>query len=142
MGPVAPNRSRFWEKHGRRLRIATSMLAAAVCLMASMGCLALNFGTWSTHTEDASVVSQTGSVTIAKGQEATVYYPKAYASPPNLELDDTWHSYKIIEQKADCFRVRNDSGTWALNWTARGVPVQPAVVLAPSVPAATEAANP
>jgi hypothetical protein len=77
-----------------------------VCPLISLGCLSLNFGGWSHKADDPSVLAQTGSVPIPKGQEVTVYYPKPYASPPNLELDDTFHSYKIIEQKADCFRVR------------------------------------
>jgi hypothetical protein len=125
----------------RRVRIATCVFAAILCPLASMGCLALNFGGWSQKADDPSVLMQTGSTPIPKGQEATVYYPKPYASPPNLELDDTFHSYKIVEQRADCFRVRNDSGTWVLNWTARGVCVQAPVVVAPSAPVTT-AANP
>jgi hypothetical protein len=137
MEPAAPKQSNSWDVRGRRRRIALCVFAAIVCPMMSMGCLSLNIGGWSQKADDPSVVAQTGSTAIPKGQEATVYYPKPYASPPNLELDDTFRNYKIIEQKADCFRVRNESGTWDLKWTARGVPVQPAVVVTPSTPPAT-----
>lgn len=125
--------------HSRRVRIAISVIAAIMIPMMSMGCLALNFGGWSQKSDDPSIVAQSGSVPIPKGQEVVVYYPRPYASPPNLELEDTFHNYKIVEQRPDCFRVRNESGTWDLKWTARGVPVQPPVVATPTTPPATAA---
>jgi hypothetical protein len=121
MRPTAPARP------GRRLRVASCMVAFIACALLSMGCLSLNFGARSPKEDDPSVLSQTGSVPVAKGQEVTVYYPKPYGSPPNLQTDDSVHGYQIVEQKADCFRVRNDNSAWDLKWTARGVPV-PTVV--------------
>jgi hypothetical protein len=102
-----------------------------------MGCLSLNFGGHSSKADDPAVLTQTGSATIPRGQEAVVYYPKPYTSPPNLETDDSFHNYKIVEQKPECFRVRNEGGAWDLKWTARGVGTQPPVTMAPATPAAT-----
>lgn len=134
------------KRHRRRGYVAAG--AALVALVSSMGCLNLQFGGKSSPTEDPSVVPQTSSITIPKGQELTVYYPKPYASPPNLEVDNSSPNCKLIEQKADHFRVRNDGAApLTMTWTARGVPgqpagvgAQPAVVAVPGTP--TVAANP
>lgn len=126
----------------KRRRACLAVGAAIVALVSSMGCLNLQFGGKSSTTEDPSVVPQTSSITIPKGQELTVYYPKPYASPPNLELDNSSQNCKIIEQRADHFRVRNDGTTLEVKWTARGVPMQAAVVVAPTTPGVTTGANP
>src|SRR4051794_3354359 len=100
------------------------LAAAALTLLAiasSMGCLSFSFGGRQQPAEDPSVLAQSGSVTVPKGQVKDVFYPVPYPSPPNLELDDSFHHYVVIDQQADHFRVRNDSGAWDVKWTARGV---------------------
>lgn len=100
-----------------------------VCAMlaSGAGCLSISLGGWRQH-EDPNVLKQTGSVSIPRGEIREVYYPVPYPSPPNLEIDDSFHHYTILEQKADHFRIRNDNGSWHVTWTARGVRVPPAIV--------------
>ena len=149
MSDLAHSPKNPWIKRKRR-RGNVAAGAALVALVCSMGCLNLQFGGKSNCTEDSSVVPQTSSITIPKGQELTVYYPKAYASPPNLVLDNSSPTCKIVEQKADHFRVYNDGAApVTVNWTARGVPgqpagvgAQPAVVAVPGTTPTTVAANP
>jgi len=127
----------------RQPRPALCVVLVIVCSLLSMGCLSLNFGNWTSHNnEDPSVLSQTGSARVTKGQIADIYYPVPYASAPNVELDDMFHNYEIVEQKADHFRVRNNSGSWDVKWTARGMRVaQPAIVVQPTT-VTTSATNP
>jgi hypothetical protein len=149
MSDLAHRPKNPWIKRNRR-RGYVAAGAALVALVCSMGCLSLQFGGKSNCTEDASMVPQTSSITIPKGQELTVYYPKAFASPPNLELDNSSPTCKIVEQKADHFRVRNDGATpLTVTWSARGMPGQPAgvgaqptVVAVPGTPTTTVAAKP
>lgn len=149
MSDLAHSPKTPWVKRNRR-RGYGAVGAALVALACTMGCVNLQFGGKSNCTEDPSVVPQTSSITIPKGQELTIYYPKAYVSPPNLELDNSSAACKIVEQKADHFRVRNDGATpLTVNWTARGMPAQPAgvgaqptVAAVPGTPTVVTAANP
>jgi hypothetical protein len=79
------------------------------------------------------VLTQEGTVSLRPGSEQTVYYPLPYASPPNLELQDNYDSYEVVEQKETCFRIRSGSSPWnrPATWKARGVR---ALAPVPSVP--------
>lgn len=127
----------------RRPQPALCVVLVVVCSLLSMGCLSLSFGNWTSHTnEDPSVLSQTGNARVAKGQIADIYYPVPYVSAPNVELDDMFHNYEIVEQKADHFRVRNKSGTFDVKWTARGVRTGQPAITVPTTTVTTAATNP
>jgi hypothetical protein len=86
-------------------------------------------------------------VPAATGEPITVYYPVPYASPPNLEIHDSFHNCRILEQRADGFRIVQDNPVLTFTWTARGVksapaaqPVAPAsVAVLPAAPASVPA---
>lgn len=106
-----------------------TLLLAIVCLsLLTTGCLCLSFGGGcegcggGEHTESSGVLTQKGSLPKASGEPVTVYYPVPYASPPNLELRDPLNKCRIIDQRADSFRIVQDGpGMPDVNWTARGV---------------------
>jgi hypothetical protein len=126
--------SQFCIHTNRAARLATCVFAALM----SMGCLSLNFGNWSRTSDDPAVLTQSGSAKVSVGQVTDIYYPVAYATAPNLELED--HKYEIVEQKADHFRIRNDHGTPDVKWTARGVRAgQPAIIVQPNAATVTAA---
>jgi hypothetical protein len=109
----------------------TVIVASVLSFLAiSLGCMCLSFGE---RTEviapDGPYTRQTGSLTVAPGQELAVYYPSPYPSPPNLVVDDRSHQCQIIEQRPDCFRVKNVSSTpQELTWTSRGLRGTPPAV--------------
>jgi len=133
----------------RRGVIITTALAFAAL---GLGCMSFTFGG---HTdmvaphEPAATADlakeQTGNAQVAGGEEITVYYPIPYASPPNLVMRDPNAVCRVIEQKADCFRIRNTASLTAgynyVAWTARGVPVQPQGVSPANAPATSAAAT-
>ena len=109
----------------RQIERGLAAVGAMSFLACSLACMSLNIGGTadSSFREDTSG-RQTGKLFVAPGQEAVVYYPTPYASPPNLELDDSrvQKSCQIVEQRPDGFRVRNMSATPIdVGWQARGV---------------------
>ncbi len=136
----------------RLLRWKLLVLLGVICLpLLATGCICLSFGGWgqgfSEHTDgehhDAGgAVTQKGALTFGNGEPVTVYYPVPFASPPNLEIRDQPNKCKIIDQRADCFRIVQDGpGVPPVHWTARGVTVPaspvtvtPAVVATPVQP--------
>jgi hypothetical protein len=116
--------------------------AAVVIVLTVLGCMSLSFGgkTYECHSGeghcgDDSYV-QSGAAHLHGSAEQDVYYPVAYASPPNVELSgDDADDCEIVEQKPEHFRIHNNS-LWSadVEWKARGVRQPPA--LAP-VPAGT-----
>jgi hypothetical protein len=108
---------------GRRLtRGKILLLLALICLpLLATGCVCLSFGGCD-HSETDGVLVQKGEVKCGYESQVTVYYPVAYASPPNLEINDHAKNFSILEQRPDCFRiVQVRPGLPAIEWTARGV---------------------
>jgi hypothetical protein len=50
---------------------------------------------------------QQGRLNVSAGNTQEVYYPIAFRSPPNLQLDGdaNWQAVKLLEQKADHFKI-------------------------------------
>jgi hypothetical protein len=120
----------------RRLAAAS---AALLFLVMVLGCMSLQFGGGTrevVHSDD-SAYAQTGKVRVPVGKEVQVYYPVAYVSPPNLEMESPFDDSMIItEQKGDHFLVKNiGSLDRRVEWTARGVKAPQAAVVAAPTPA-------
>jgi hypothetical protein len=113
---------RRWE---RRVAIAGGV-AFFVCVL---GCMSLNFGRMETvQPVEANV--QTGKVTIPANQTLEVFYPTPYVVTPNLVVDSTWNDCKIVEQKANEFRIQNPSSfAREITWKTRGEKMPPEVLL-------------
>ncbi|HEV8062832.1 MAG TPA: hypothetical protein VGP68_23335 [Gemmataceae bacterium] len=121
---------------GRRLtRWKLLLLLVLVCLpLLATGCLCLSFG-GSDHPESDGVLTQSGEVTCGPGRPVVVYYPIPYASPPNLEIRDCFKKCSVLEQKADCFTIAEDSpAVLRIDWTARGVRAPTTTPIAPPAP--------
>jgi hypothetical protein len=131
---------------------ATACVAACLSLLAVLGCMSISIGGGGSHEVKTAaadetgtgVLAQDGKVIIRPGVEQVIYYPVSYASPPNLELEDTHGFCDIVEQKEGFFRVRFRTGFMtsqeSLPWKARGTRCPPP----PSGPpaAAAETATP
>jgi hypothetical protein len=89
-------------------------------------------------TEDGSF-QQCGEVRLAPGEERIVYYPIAYAQPPNLELDNLCNTCVLLEQHSDRFCIRNPALTSrTVEWRARGVKACAPVAPPAAAPAGTD----
>jgi hypothetical protein len=109
---------------------------AIAVLTLALGCMSFSFGGRTevvaphppSGTADVAG-EQKGNVQVAGGEEMTVYYPVPFATPPNLVIRDPAAACRVVEQRADCFRVRNTAsvvaGNYEVGWTARGVQVPP-----------------
>jgi hypothetical protein len=115
-------------------------VAGALFVLILIGCM--NFAIGNRTIEDGNgVLVQEGDVHLTKDGEEDVYYPIPYASVPNLEVNDSFAHFKIIEQKEDHFRIRNTSFIAEdVHWHARGVrigllpPPGPGPILSSSPP--------
>ena len=127
-------------RNTRRLGI----LAAVTVVLTFLGCMSFTVGgrTYQSppieRMEDGLFV-QTGGIHLAAGADQDVYYPVAYAHPPNLTLDDDESdNFSIVEQQADHFRIHNTSlFSQDATWHARGLhgaPVEPPVEALPIGP--------
>jgi hypothetical protein len=116
----------------KRLRWKLLFVLGVICLpLLSTGCICLSFGGWghdsgeqceSKHHDSDGAVTQKGSLTFGNGEPVTVYYPVPFASPPNLEIRDQFNKCRIIDQRADCFRIVQDGPSVpSVHWTARGI---------------------
>jgi len=103
----------------RIVGISCGTLFLAICL----GCMSLNFGgRTEVMTREDGPGPQGGKVRLACGEELDVYYPLPYVSPPNLETERSSDDVRVVEQRADHFRIQNTSlFSRELTWTARGV---------------------
>jgi hypothetical protein len=118
-------------------------LALALLLpILATGCFCLSIGGSEKGTSEDGIVKQSGKIELDRGRELDVYYPIPYASTPNLELDDWFNNYRIIEQKADHFRVKNVGGAFGVEWTARGVRACNPTPLAVPVPTPAPPSSP
>ncbi len=108
------------------------LLLVLVCLpLLATGCLCLNIGGCD-HPENDGVLTQSGEAICGPGRPVIVYYPIPYATPPNLEIRDCFKKCTVLEQKADCFTIAQDSRSFpSVEWTARGVRAQPLTPIAP-----------
>jgi hypothetical protein len=111
----------------RRRRIHRIFAAAGASTFVgfALGCMSLNIGSTTNETVSAELAAglQRGKAHLRGGEENVVYYPKSYASIPNLEFDDeqSKKDFVIVEQTSDHFRVRNVSqSAHDLAWKARG----------------------
>jgi hypothetical protein len=117
----------------KHLRWRLLLVLGIICLpLLSTGCICLSFGGWggheskescdSEHPSTGGAVTQKGNLTFGNGEPVTVYYPVPFASPPNLEIRDQFSKCRIIEQRADCFKIVQDGPSIpSVHWTARGV---------------------
>jgi hypothetical protein len=101
-------------------------LGIAIFIGFSLGCMNLSFGgrTEVVTKESDSIADgvQRGKAYADYGQEVVIYYPIPYASPPNLEIENDGKRYlHIVEQKPDCFKVKNNHVGVEIAWKARGV---------------------
>lgn len=127
--------SRRRDTHGAsmRKRVAASVGAAAV-LAFCLGCMSLNFGGKTEVVQsDDGTGSQCGKIQLAAYEELTVYYPVPYYSPPNLQLDTGCEHFRITDQRADHFKVKNVNGlTREVSWKARGMKSLPPGTIIPT----------
>jgi hypothetical protein len=106
------------------------------------------YGVQSETSQDDSVLVQTGYITLSSAHGPyEIFYPRAYASPPELTFPDVAGSLvdtATLEQTAQGFRVHLTGWTSAgmLKWRARGVPAPGGKVPAPAAPAALGAPAP
>jgi hypothetical protein len=106
-------------------RLAALAAGVLLCLVV-LGCMSISFGGKNICCPDPpEPFEQKGEVCLS-GQGDDVYYPIAYASPPNLTVNSSLGSATVVEQKPDHFRV---CGTGKVKWVARGVRVGPTVVI-------------
>src|SRR5262245_48508598 len=93
---------------GVLLRRMVLVTACLLFLAIVLGCMSLSIGS---HHEavsnDESGAMERGKVTVPAHQELDVYYPVAFASPPNLTVDSTWDDCLVVNQAADHFRIKN-----------------------------------
>jgi hypothetical protein len=153
-----PTNASFSGASGRKSRILNKLISRPMALGAAvlstaiiLGCMNFSFSVGGSEHKngDEEVLCQEGETTLQPGQSLEVFYPIAYEHPPNLELSSTFNEYDIIDQRMDCFRVRNRDQlhTTSITWKARGtkclpkpVPVEgpaitPAPAAEPSLPA-------
>lgn len=143
-----------WATHAAHKGVGTVRKAvilgtAILSFTLALGCMSFSFGerTEVIRSPEPSAVAdaaeQRGKVAVPGGEEITVYYPVPYASPPNLVIRDPGGVCRVVEQKADCFRIVNSAsltmGPYDVVWTARGVHASPAQPN-PAVPPGTSPA--
>jgi hypothetical protein len=119
-------------------------LAGWIFVLSVLGCMSINIGGHGLHdgtscSEESGLLVQEGKVFVRPGNVQVVHYPTAFASPPNLEVEDPSGLCDVVEQKETCFTVRfrvdPNANQQSLSWKARGQRIaQPAA--ATSAPAA------
>jgi hypothetical protein len=69
-----------------------------------------------------AALTQKGEVAVAGGAEVDVFFPKAYTGQPELAVEDDFlNNLKVVECKADHFRILNNSFQIVhVSWTATG----------------------
>lgn len=130
---------------GRILGRVFVVFGSGVAVAFALGCMNLSFGgkTVVTPASDSPAKEeglQRGKAHVPHGQEISVYYPVPYNSPPNLEFEgaDGGRHFQVIDQKPDCFRVKNmNSMNAELAWKARGIPVTTAKTNGSTAPSVT-----
>ena len=97
--------------------------ASLTLLTLLLGCLNVNIDR---GVDGEGLCKQSGSVSVPAGEELDVFYPKPFATPPNLTVSSTFDECVVIAQLPDHFRVRN-AGLFARNadWEVRGERIVP-----------------
>jgi hypothetical protein len=133
--PVPRPSRRSYRFLNRRVTVA----AASACVLLFLGCMNFTFQGRTVSVENGAspgVSCQSGTAHLAGHACADVYYPAAFATKPNLELEDSFDHCEIVEQREDGFRVRNRCFfSVDIVWKARGTRVEavvPAAVVAPA----------
>jgi hypothetical protein len=119
--------------------------AAALMTAIFLGCMSLSFSVGNKYKpSDEGVLCQDGQSDLQPGATMEVYYPIAYAHPPNFQVSSVFDECVVVEQQADHFRVQNTDGksTTTMFWKARGmkcspVPAEPVQAVAVPEPAPT-----
>lgn len=125
------------ERRGR-LGERARLLAAVVCgLVAGISCMSIGIGNKTVDPSAGGTLKQQGEFNLLDSPQGTVdvYYPRPYASPPNLRLsgNDLVHTVadciEIVEQKPDHFTLRRKGSGPLLfpadkhfTWHAEGLP--------------------
>ena len=118
-----------WLRGAERVLFGRAACAVAACLtvLIILGCMTNNYCSMPEGVSEADgILTQTGEASLPGSSEQFIYYPVPYSSPPNLELEGTLNYFKLLEQKADGFRIRNEySLTHSVTWKARGQRIPP-----------------
>lgn len=116
-----------------RLKLAIAILAGITC---GMGCMSFNLGN-RTYQSPGSYITTSGTLCqdgespliATADNKITIYYPRAFASKPNLSLCKGSGSVpaseiELVEQHNDHFVVRwlSQGGEKNLTWHAEGLP--------------------
>ena len=123
--------ARRWQKVQEMLFSKTAAAAAAgLGAVIVLGCMNLSLGgkhdeVCKPVVEEIPTFEQVGKIPIRAGHDPVVYYPVAFASPPNLEVEDPFGLCDVVEQKENCFKVHFHanvtSSPQSLTWKARGI---------------------
>ena len=103
--------------------------AAAILLLIVVGCVSSPTG------PGRAALEQKGELSVKSGEEKDIFFKTPYVKPPSIEVKDDWlNDVKIIECKADHFRIRNDNfQVGHVDWTASGEgPASPAAASTPT----------
>jgi hypothetical protein len=108
----------FWRQQKMTILVAAAVSALVATVISGGGWLFRDSGS-------AQILKQQGNVNISAGNSQEVFYPIAYASPPYLHLDGdaNWQFVKLLEQKADHFKINCTAqfGSAQIRWQAEGV---------------------
>jgi hypothetical protein len=125
--------------------ISRPLVAGAAVLLVAivLGCMSVSVDPSNT-TMDDGVCKQTGTVSVLPGEEVEVFYPKPFATTPNLQIISPLGECRAVAQYPDRFRVRNTGVLFdrEITWEAKGI--LPAVIATPPAPGSAPAlpANP
>jgi|SRR5579862_1843613 len=108
-------------------RIASFFLSRPVVASAAVLLVAIILGCMHASKDRAVIVDrdgllrQHGTVSVAAGDEVDVFYPRAYANTPYLQITSALGSCEAKAQYPDHFRVKNN-GVLAreAHWEAKG----------------------
>jgi hypothetical protein len=110
-----------------------------------LGCMSISLGIGTGHS-DSGLLEQEGELDVKDGLTQTVFYPIPYASPPNLVVNDSFHSVVVEEQACDHFRFRGVKAEPSVGWKAKGLrgppPAPPAPIIVTPAATSSESAKP
>jgi hypothetical protein len=129
MGPFAKEPSAgeklFETSRGRPFWRQQKMTILVAAVVSALVATIISGGGWLFRESGSTILKQQGSVNISAGNSQEVFYPIAYASPPYLHLngDANWQFVKLLEQKADHFKINCTAqiGSTQIRWQAEGV---------------------
>jgi hypothetical protein len=99
----------------------SAVTSACLIIATILGCMSITIGGRTEVAQPADLLVQEGEITIHGRGELDVYYPVAFASPPNLVIGEMFSWCEVVEQKADHFRIGNTTLLpRTVSWTAKG----------------------